>query len=163
VFDSARNCAQCLLWEKPEMKSLLICVAVLLVAASAGHAENGGGRIIQEAPPLFDPMKPFTRVERNDPMQKLWDCLLIYGSACLSRQGQAQRAQEAQAQRRDNCDPHALAVRIQNEFPYEDDTVKGMALRNMLELYGCIAPRPPSPQTTTTCYPFGDGFRCTAR
>jgi len=38
-----------------------------------------------------------------------------------------------------------------------------MVLDRLLESYGCIARRPSSPQTTTTCLPFGDGFQCTTR
>jgi len=65
------------------------------------------------------------------------------------------------------CGPQlatALAQSLERANPGGDQLVKAMALRQGLELMGCIAPQPaPPPRQTTDCIPLGDGFRCTTR
>jgi len=58
------------------------------------------------------------------------------------------------------CDPSYWARRIeQTATPGMSDAAKFLAVRNVLELYGCIAPTPPRPAPQfTTCIPLGGGM-----
>jgi hypothetical protein len=62
------------------------------------------------------------------------------------------------------CGPQltmALTQRIEQANPGSDQLIKAMALRQGLELMGCLAPQP---SQTTNCLPLGGGaFTCTTR
>ena len=64
------------------------------------------------------------------------------------------------------CDPRFVAQRMnQVAPPGTPDDAKMGAVRDLLELYGCIPPQPPPPAPqTTTCIPLGGGMvTCTTQ